>query len=747
TSAAMWTQYYAAFIPLFHFIFLLATTRRPRAFLFPFISFISLFFLYLPWLLYAVPKLVSYVGDKVGIEQYAALPLWEYALRHLVAFSVGHLSADVAWLGWAAVVFVALAVWGVRQGAGSRGQGTNDTFHVSHATFFLLCYLSIPFLAAFLVQLRWPFAPPRMERLLLLASPAFLVLAANGLAQLNFKFQISNRSPRDRRGFKLKKLGVLGVFTVLLLAEIISLASFYTLPRYPEQDYRALANRINALALPSDVVMCVHPWQVGFLRAYLTVPVSVQMVASPAWGDADKAQLDAALDANRRVWLPAYQTLGRILETEMEKYLALNALPVEAQWYETTRLSFYASAPSFTPTFIPILANRWYVADQPHYAAGWGIVAIRLDWHSTNFRDPNLRVSIRLRDTRGQLWGMQDRAFVPHDANAPINSFIFFDRFGLLIAAGTPPGAYRVSAAVYDGADSNSIAPEAELTTIQVTRPTSPPPISALPIQTPFIADWVDVRLLGYTLRDGAWRAGDALHLDLFWQAQETANGSGRVFAHVQDAQGKVVASNAEQPAYPLSQWQRGDLIREQRDLTLPATLAPGTYRVVVGLARGSDQVTLREITVQARPHQITPPTPQVNDDVRFASAAKIVGHDLTVDTQQKTVTLRLHWQALREMDTAYKVFVHIIPPNGGAPIAQHDSPPANGALPTTSWVAGEYIADEHTITLPADAPNGTYRVLVGLYDPQSGARVPAFDASGRAFANDAAELETVHVK
>ena len=41
----------------------------------------------------------------------------------------------------------------------------------------------------------------------------------------------------------------------LLATAGISLASFYTAPRYPEQDYRPLAARIDALARPADRIV------------------------------------------------------------------------------------------------------------------------------------------------------------------------------------------------------------------------------------------------------------------------------------------------------------------------------------------------------------------------------------------------------------------------------------------------------------------------------------------------------------
>ena len=130
----------------------------------------------------------------------------------------------------------------------------------------------------------------------------------------------------------------------------------------------------------------------------------------------------------------------------------------------------------------------------------------------------------------------------------------------------------------------------------------------------------------------------------------------------------------------------------------------------------------------------------QVQQVIRFGSLAQIAGYDFTQDAGAKTLRVRLYWQVLSETQTSYKVFVHVVTPGGQSPAAQHDSVPANGDLPTTAWVHGEYITDEHVIALP-DLPAGPYRVLAGLYDPQSGVRLPAFAADGHEFANDAGEL------
>jgi hypothetical protein len=89
-------------------------------------------------------------------------------------------------------------------------------------------------------------------------------------------------------------------------------------------------------------------------------------------------------------------------------------------------------------------------------------------------------------------------------------------------------------------------------------------------------------------------------------------------------------------------------------------------------------------------------------------------------------VALTLHWRAAnpQPLPERYKVFVHAVGADGQI-LAQSDAEPAAGARPTTSWILGEYVADTHAVTLPADyAGPVTWRV--GLYDTATLARVPA---------------------
>ncbi|MFN3705628.1 MAG: hypothetical protein ACK4WM_06520 [Thermoflexales bacterium] len=84
-------------------------------------------------------------------------------------------------------------------------------------------------------------------------------------------------------------------------------------------------------------------------------------------------------------------------------------------------------------------------------------------------------------------------------------------------------------------------------------------------------------------------------------------------------------------------------------------------------------------------------------------------------------------------------MFVHAVRPDGIL-LAQHDAQPLNDLRPMTTWPAGERVRDNHGLALPS-AYRGPLRVIVGLYDPQHGARLPTDNAA------EAVELATVIVR
>ncbi len=91
---------------------------------------------------------------------------------------------------------------------------------------------------------------------------------------------------------------------------------------------------------------------------------------------------------------------------------------------------------------------------------------------------------------------------------------------------------------------------------------------------------------------------------------------------------------------------------------------------------------------------------------------------------------LRLFWRAQRELAAAYTVFTQVYDATGRM-IAQNDGMPVCDQEPTNTWEPGETIVDTRALFLAADAPPGRYLLVAGLYDAESGERLPLLDGSG----------------
>jgi hypothetical protein len=80
---------------------------------------------------------------------------------------------------------------------------------------------------------------------------------------------------------------------------------------------------------------------------------------------------------------------------------------------------------------------------------------------------------------------------------------------------------------------------------------------------------------------------GQALELELRWRAEGRGERDYTVFAHLEGADGRVVAQHDKPPLdgqFPTSRWAAGAAFDDRHQLAVPADLAPGAYRLTVGL-------------------------------------------------------------------------------------------------------------------------------------------------------------------
>ena len=132
-----------------------------------------------------------------------------------------------------------------------------------------------------------------------------------------------------------------------------------------------------------------------------------------------------------------------------------------------------------------------------------------------------------------------------------------------------------------------TVAPSSlPLAVISVTAPThtyTPPPL-----QREIGVTLGDVAtLLGFDLQPATLQPATLLTVTLVWRAERTPAESYRVFLHLLDPQGRLVAQADGEPAgwtRPTTGWLPGEIITDQRGLTVPADAPVGRYTLSAGL-------------------------------------------------------------------------------------------------------------------------------------------------------------------
>lgn len=91
---------------------------------------------------------------------------------------------------------------------------------------------------------------------------------------------------------------------------------------------------------------------------------------------------------------------------------------------------------------------------------------------------------------------------------------------------------------------------------------------------------------------------------------------------------------------------------------------------------------------------------------------------------------LALRWESLQAVEQNYHVFVHIIDEANNM-VTQRDGQPVQWMRPTSTWQPGDVIVDRYGLLLDDDFAPGSYTINIGLYDPQTGQRVPVNAGTG----------------
>jgi hypothetical protein len=293
---------------------------------------------------------------------------------------------------------------------------------------------------------------------------------------------------------------------------------------------------------------------------------------------------------------------------------------------------------------------------------------------------------------------------------------------------------------------------------VEVGVPEQPPDLSTLDIPHLFRRELIpQLRLLGYDLKHEALLAGDRMSVQLFWEALGSMSQDYELRLALADHNGVTYRQqdfSVVSIDYPTTEWRPGDVLEDWYTLPTADDMLSGDVALTLNLVDEEGDAVLGKsveivtVWIQAvEPSFEMPYGVERQDLVNLEDKVALLGYDVSPLVKPgESVALTLYWQAQREMDTSYKVFVHLYDGEGGI-LTQRDRLPGLGARPTSAWEEGEILADRYYVPIGADVPAGRYQLAVGLYDPQSGERLATFSSDGERLAQDRILLERVKVE
>jgi len=381
---------------------------------------------------------------------------------------------------------------------------------------------------------------------------------------------------------------------------------------------------------------------------------------------------------------------------------------------------------------------------------GWVV----LQWRALADLTADYKVAVYLLDSQGRVAGQTDKLLLSNYLQTTSGwdaGQLEMDYYILSCQPATPPGKYTVQVAVYDastmdrlsvfdaetGAYTTSI-PIGELQVIKPLTPAEVQPQEQLPPSQVSIAP--GLQLLGYDLPARAASSGETVRVALYWRATEDVSQDYLVSLELKDEHGEPWFVQQDRPVdgtYPTTEWEKGETLRDWHDLHLPPDTPTGDYELTLRVLEGGRtigrQASLGRVQVRGRAHQFDVPEIQHPVQASLGDAVLFLGYDLSSDEVKPgdTLHLTLYWQALSDMQVSYTVFTHLLDANEET-WGQMDNVPLRGEGPTTSWLPGEVLVDEYDLIVDPQAPPGSYTIEIGMYDSNSGQRLPVTAVGAR---------------
>lgn len=748
-AAAPYLHHFGWMVVALHGAFVVLAARRLGRRVFYWLGALAVVVLsYLPWAPVLIRQVVR-LRESPDFWQ-GTLSLWFVVQHAFAAFTVGFGGAFERYLPILVAFTIAFLVGAVA--IAWRGLLTGRA-----GDLLVVLYLVVPLAVLYAIVAR---NPKFADRYLIVVVPAFLVLLARGVVGLG------ELAVAIRRRAKLPG-AAMGVVTLALAVGLVAASAreglrVYDDEAYAKEDYRAAVDHLIRNWQPGDaVLLMLNTWQLFDYYSHGLIGPTYGLGPTDDLPSAAGFLNAVAAQGHRRLWVLMWNPdwadrTGAIRDLMDESAERLDA-GTSGFYLLPLRLYSLANRPTFDADPRParpldatfggaVRLTGTTLAQGAPVPAG-GRARVRLYWQAERPIAEDLAIALRLR-RGGEEWARFDGRPAAHTypttywrPGRPVRGSI-----DLGVPAGTPPGRYEVELVVYDAATrqplavrrADASANEAHLTigSVDIARPAAPPPVSALPVTPITTVDLGGVEAIGASFTPDSVAAGTTFQLALAMRGSaqpEQLSGRGLALGLI-DASGRLWPLSDGDPVagqYPFASWTAGEVVVDRRSFVVPAGAAAGPARVVAAVREPSAAwepstvQPLGTVQVSSRPRQTSPPKPARAIDGQFGGLARLVGFDGSLEARRgESLRVVLAWHVLDGTTTSYWRFLHLADAEN-RPLAQRDGVPGEGTLPTTSWVAGEYLADDVGLAIPADLAPGTYRLVVGLFDPATGARLP----------------------
>ena len=267
----------------------------------------------------------------------------------------------------------------------------------------------------------------------------------------------------------------------------------------------------------------------------------------------------------------------------------------------------------------------------------------------------------------------------------PLDSYRL-DPFTLRLLDGTPPGRYQWRVGLVNRTTGETIEAH-DMGEILVNAPANDEQALASNM-TPHGVTEAGLTLLGSTVDRTEARPGDPMRVAALWQVGPKDSAVETFELRLLDQAGEPIWTETRliAPSYPRLEWAENDRLRSDEVFRLAANLPSGRHTWQV--AWGDQAVNLGQITITAPERTFTQPSPGIAINQTLGDTATLLGVTPSAFSLQPSALLELslYWQATAETDTSYRVFIHLIGPDGSL-VAQADGEPAGWTRPTTGWL------------------------------------------------------------